>query len=351
MRSHHKYTHPFIDRHGVGRNYFRRPGFPSAVLPYDEDSLEFLDAYRACLAGEPLPKTQKAPIGISRRRCVEAVVQRYFDWKGFSKLASATQVNRRFHLTKFSYEHAEKDFASLRRADYNRILAETESPWMQRGLLKAIRALIKFCIEIDEDQLLESDPTYGIKIKLPKSTGFYSWKEHDLAVYEAEYPRGTRERRALALLLYTLQRRADIIRLGSKNIKDGKLHVRQQKTGTVLVLPAHPELQAELADNPPDQQTFLTRANGRPHSDQSFSLWFRKVCHAVEDIDPRASAHGLRKAGCRRLAESGCTASEIAAFSGHLTLQEVQRYIDDANKETMAEAAQEKVIKKFSKAA
>ena len=34
----------------------------------------------------------------------------------------------------------------------------------------------------------------------------------------------------------------------------------------------------------------------------------------------------LRKAACRRLAEAGCTAHQIAAIGGHLTLRGVERY-------------------------
>jgi hypothetical protein len=33
----------------------------------------------------------------------------------------------------------------------------------------------------------------------------------------------------------------------------------------------------------------------------------------------------LRKAACRRLAEVGCSANEIAAISGHASLKEVER--------------------------
>jgi integrase len=51
------------------------------------------------------------------------------------------------------------------------------------------------------------------------------------------------------------------------------------------------------------------------------------------------SAHGLRKAACRRLAEAGCSAPQIAAISGHKTLAEVQRYVEAANKAKLAQAA------------
>jgi len=43
------------------------------------------------------------------------------------------------------------------------------------------------------------------------------------------------------------------------------------------------------------------------------------------------SAHGLRKAAARRLAEAGCTEHEIAAITGHASLREVQRYTKAAD--------------------
>ena len=50
------------------------------------------------------------------------------------------------------------------------------------------------------------------------------------------------------------------------------------------------------------------------------------------------SAHGLRKAACRRLAEAGCGANLIAAVSGHKSLREVQRYTEAADQARMARA-------------
>jgi hypothetical protein len=39
---------------------------------------------------------------------------------------------------------------------------------------------------------------------------------------------------------------------------------------------------------------------------------------------------------CRRLAEAGCSASQIAAISGHATLHEVARYTKAADQRRMA---------------
>jgi integrase len=53
--------------------------------------------------------------------------------------------------------------------------------------------------------------------------------------------------------------------------------------------------------------------------------------------------HGLRKAGCRIMAESDCTPHEISAISGHTTLREVERYTAAADRERLAARAQAKV--------
>ena len=56
-------------------------------------------------------------------------------------------------------------------------------------------------------------------------------------------------------------------------------------------------------------------------------------------LPTRCVTHGLRKAAARRLAEAGCTANEIAAITGHATLQEVSRYTKAAEQKKLAQAA------------
>ena len=58
--------------------------------------------------------------------------------------------------------------------------------------------------------------------------------------------------------------------------------------------------------------------------------------------DPASTAHGLRKAAARRLAEAGCTMHEIAAITGHASLSEVQRYTRAADQARLARAAMDK---------
>ena len=53
---------------------------------------------------------------------------------------------------------------------------------------------------------------------------------------------------------------------------------------------------------------------------------------------------GLRKAACRRLAEAGCSANEIAAISGHATLKEVARYTKAVDQARMARNAMARAV-------
>jgi integrase len=60
---------------------------------------------------------------------------------------------------------------------------------------------------------LYEDPTAGIRIKIPKTGGFTMWGEPEIEQFENYWPVGTRERLAFALLLYSGQRRGDILRM------------------------------------------------------------------------------------------------------------------------------------------
>src|SRR5262249_34044198 len=128
----------------------------------------------------------------------------------------------------------------------------------------------------------------------------------------------------LELLLHTAQRRADVIRLGPQHVRGGVLSVRQQKTSKTLAIPVSPALVAALDALSSKHLTFLVTEEGKPFEAMAFTKWFRRCCNPAGLQG--YSAHGLRKAACRRLAEAGCSANEIAAISGHASLREVERY-------------------------
>jgi integrase len=90
-----------------------------------------------------------------------------------------------------------------------------------------------------------------------KRDGFHTWTDDEIAQFEAHHPIGTKPRLALALLLYTAQRRGDVVKMGRQHIRDGVLTVKQQKTGITLAIPVHSHLQAVLDATPSAHLTFL----------------------------------------------------------------------------------------------
>jgi integrase len=134
----------------------------------------------------------------------------------------------------------------------------------------------------------------------------------------------------------TAQRRSDVVAMGKQHVRNGIVQVRQQKTGTMVPIPIHPDLQAVLDATPTvGVKTFLVTAYGEPFTAAGFGGWFRERCDEA-GLPQRCSAHGLRKAACRRLAEAGCSANVIASISGHTTLREVERYTKAADQARLA---------------
>lgn len=69
----------------------------------------------------------------------------------------------------------------------------------------------------------------------------------------------------------------------------------------------------------------MVTTTGKPYGGNHFSESFREWCDAA-GLPKRCSAHGVRKAACRRGAEDGYSANELASWSGHASLREVERY-------------------------
>ncbi|MFC4168890.1 tyrosine-type recombinase/integrase [Teichococcus aestuarii] len=190
----------------------------------------------------------------------------------------------------------------------------------------------------------DTDPTHGVKRQRHKAVGYATWSEDEIAAYEARWPSGSRERLAFALLLYTGQRRSDVVRMGWPQVRNEAIDLKQVKTGTALAIPIHPDLATELTFTPRDQPTFLQRQNGAAFTANGFYMRFIGWCEKA-GIPQGRSPHGLRKAAARRLAEAGCTAHQIAAITGHRSLSEVERYTKAADQVRLATAAMARITR------
>jgi integrase len=222
------------------------------------------------------------------------------------------------------------------------------TPFAQRNFLNTLRAMFEWAI--GEGRVPEN-PTLGVKRQKVKTTGYKTWSEADIERFEAKHSIGTKGRLAFALLLYTGQRRGDVVKMGPQNIHMGVLTLDQRKTESTeeshIEIPVDPRLSAIIEATPGvGLDTFLVTSFGKPYTSAGFGNWFRELC---DDADcPAIAAHGLRKACARRLAELGCTEHEIASITGHASIAEVQRYTKAANRKRLAGSAMRKLVESGS---
>jgi len=296
-----------------------------------------MDAYEATLKNA-------APIVIGFSRSapgsVNEAVARYLGSAAFAALAVTTQKMRRAVLERFRLEHGDKRIRKLEAVHVGRLIGKVR-PWAQRNMLKTLRGLAVFCIA---ENLLDADPTVGVKLAKAKDTGgFETWSEIEIEQYRKRHPLGTRSRLAFELLLGTMAARSDVVRLGSQHISDGGiLSFRRRKTGAPVDIPILPELRTAIdaMSRAERNMTFVMTELGKPFTAAGFGNWFRDQCDLA---GVSKSAHGLRKAGATRLAEVGASDHEIMAWGGWSSLSEVQRYTRAANRKRLALEAAEKL--------
>src|SRR4051794_32474347 len=232
-----KYCHEFIDRTGKLRRYVRLPGQSAVPLPGAPGSAEFMDAYREALAA-----TRPTDIGASRTRSgsVNAAIVAYYRDASFLSLAPGTQQMRREILERFRNSYGDRLIGGLQRVHIVNLLGQ-KKPFAARNWLNTLRHLMQFLVATGH---LGNDPTRDIRLPRARAGEIHSWTEIEIAQYESAHPIGSQPRLAEALLLYTAQRRSDVVTMGRQHIRDGVLIVRQRKTGTVLDIPIHPQLAA-----------------------------------------------------------------------------------------------------------
>ena len=103
----------------------------------------------------------------------------------------------------------------------------------------------------------------------------------------------------------------------------------QSMSGAEEEISLHPVLVALMQARPNRNMTFLLMEYGKPFSMAGIGNWFRDRVNEA-NVPDGLSAHDLRKAACRRLAEAGNTAPQILSISGHRPLEDVQTYLQAA---------------------
>jgi integrase len=351
----------YRDRHGKMRYYLRKAGrkripitAPFGTLEFDQ---EYDDARR--LSAVPLIPGQ----GATKRGTVNDLVTRYYASSDFKSLQPATQKLYRRHIESFRAVYGDTRVRAIRRSHFRGIRDDMwDRPGACRNLLKRLNTLFAFAVEIE---MIEVSPMLNFKLP-PPGDGFLPWSDEDIDTYLEYWAPGTRERLGLYLLLYTGQRRSDVVRMSDNDVREvtiaavtyREIKVLQQKTGAELWIPLHRALAAELDLHPKGQEAFLIdRRTGKPLTPEGFANWIRESAKAPKrpaafQGEPEADRqliqgtrgpHGLRKASCRRLIEAGCDTELARAISGHADDGELKVYIKSVNQSKMARRAMQKL--------
>ena len=340
-----KYLVEDVDRHGNVRIYFRRKGKPKVRLRGLAGSKEFMEAYQAALGGAPetqvsaTPRRQKTFTGSLRWIC-----EAYYGSLEFKRLSSRTQRVRRNLLDRLCSQHGDKPVARMEARHVRALRNEhAHRPEAANALVKALRQVYAYATEAE---LVERNPTRDVAYIRSGSAGFHSWTLEEVKQFEERHAVGTKARLAMALLLYTGQRRSDVVLFGRQHVRGKHLIFTQQKNRArkpvSLALPIVPTLQTILANSPCGDLTFLVTEFGRPFTAAGFGNKFRKWCNQAGLR--HCSAHGLRKATAARLAELGASEHEIMAVTGHQTSKEVTRYTRSARQAVLADSAMARFV-------
>lgn len=337
-----KYINAYRDRHGNLYHYFRRPGRQGVRLPGLPGSAEFMAAYAQALKdweSAPTP-TEKPTAQRGADGTFDRLLGLYFQSSEFLAMKQRTRRAMRLRLERLVTIEGigHRSVAGMTRAHVKTLMAKrVNTPGAANSDLKGLRALLRLALDLG---WRTDDPS--LHLKKYKGGEHHTWTDEEIAQFEAHWPIGTLQRTAFSLLLYTGQRRADVVRMTWPQIDSGRLRLVQQKTGTTVSLPLHPALTEALAAYPRRHVIILVTAYGKPYTDSGFG---NKMADAIDaaGLPTRCVTHGLRKAAARRLAEAGCTPHEISAVTGHKSLSEVQRYTKAADAERLADSAFERL--------
>jgi integrase len=328
------------DRHGKERVRFRKGAYSIYLkgIPWGEP---FMRAWAAAMEAAEARNlnigAERSPLG-----SLSWLTATYLDSPIFKVSRPETRRTRRNILERFRDQYGDLLLFSggrmllTRRHVQTMVNQKSATPFAQRNFLNSLRAMFAWAVS---EGSLPDDPTLGVTRPKAKTQGYPTWCEEQIARYEAYHPIGSKARLAFALLLYTGQRRGDVIRMGPQMIQDGELVFAQEKTGKELVIPIHPALR-EIIDATPmvGVKTFLVTRYGKPHTAPGFGNWFRARCDDAGCHD--VSAHGLRKAAATRLADLGCSDKQIGAIIGHAS----SIYTRAADQKRLAREAMQKLI-------
>lgn len=238
-------------------------------------------------------------------------------WRGWS---DATRAQRARILDAFALANGRQPVASLTRGAVIALRDQASGPGAAVNFLKALSGMLDYAVDLE---WIAANPVSTVPRPGPVNPdGFACWSDDDIDRYLAHWPRGSTPRLAMMLMLCVGASVADAVQLGRQHVQGDRISYRRQKMrgrgGVTVDVPILPELAAEIAMVPPGRLTFLETAYGQPRSPKALTVHLAAWARAA-GLEGR-SAHGLRKARARILAEHGARPQAIMAWLGHRSI-------------------------------
>ena len=330
-----KHVSEYRDQHGRLRTRYRVAGKKTQYFKARPGTVEWvaeLEAFRTGVAVQ-------VNIENIARGSINDLVTRYLDGTAFRGTGPATQLKNRGILDGFRAKHGERMVQEATFQAIDKIIGDKAAthPAAARNLRKQLRRLFEYAVRIG---MRSDNPVDGVSLPPRKPTsdgeiGHHTWNEAEIAKFQAHHVLGTRARLAMELMLWTGVRKSDVVRIGRQHIKAGRLAAGNAKTGKVLYVPIAPQLKAAIDACASTNLTFLVTAYGKPFTANGFGNWFRRQCDAAGL--PQCSAHGLRKAIARRMADNGEGNQGIKSVTLHSSDSEVTLYTRAVEQSALAD--------------
>jgi len=327
---------PTVDRHGGKRWRLRKTVKGQKVdiyLPGAYGSAEFRAAYDLAINS---PKGQ--PNSVAAAGTFDHAITHYLNSRGFRSLADSTRAGKRKRLDWIRGLIGEAQLSDVESYHVENMMDRKGGPWAADRLHKDLSEIYRYATR--KLGFTGQHPTEKVLRNNAKTTGHHTWTPEQVEQYQEHHSSGTSPRLVLEVILGTGAARQDACAMGRTNIKGPIIWYRRGKTGQDVSLPLEylPELQHELQQLPHKQVLFFTHGDDKPYTVESFGNWFADQCDAA-GLPSECRAHGLRKLGATRLAERGATEFQIMAFLAHKTPYEARRYVQAANRATLASEA------------
>ena len=307
------------DRTGINTVTRRQPDGSVVRHFYDRRSRLYLgtDRDKAIEAATETPA--QAPPGSFDSLCAA-----YLASHNYQRLAPKSQKLNRLYI-----DHLRERYGPLPAVAITRPVvvalreANSSRAWYATHLLSKLRLVLQHGVDTGVLRMNPALKPGGVRP--PRRHAVWSREDTDrmLAAANADI------RLACALLLYTAQRPADALAMTWGQIQDRNgrlwLTLRQAKTGELVDVPAHRDLETMLRATPRRSMMVVPSPTGLPWAYRNFARSWDAAREkaGIEGVQRR----DLRRTAMVRMAEAGATTVQIAAVSGH-TIDQTSRILD-----------------------